>query len=119
MSTGNIPADLRTHIDSIQLVALLREKWLDKDKLFRHIVKDLKILEEFGVEVCPGKFLKGGLVNISGDNLGYAVGCYQENFSTTEYFCRFCLMIRDQFFTLLGNSFGIVEETYIRKTATL
>lgn len=45
-----------------------------------------------------GKFIKGSLVFTTGDNLGsHELGGFIANFSTFQYFCRFCLITRDEF----------------------
>lgn len=99
IAIGNLPPHLRTHIDNIQLVGLVREKWFDHDKVFGPIVEDLKKLEEHGVEIEPGKKIKGGLVCICGDNLGsHGIGGFQESFSKkVEYFCRYCEVKNSEF----------------------
>lgn len=92
MSLGNLPPEIRTHIDNIQLVALVREKWLNHDKVFGRIQEDLAKLETQGIKINPSKIIKGGLICICGDNLGsHGVGGFQESFSQkVEFFCRFC-----------------------------
>lgn len=97
LSLGNLPYHLRTHINSIQLVAICREKFFSHAKIFLPIVEDLKKIED-GVEFFPNKTIKGGLVFIAGDNLGsHALGGFTENFSKSTYFCRFCLITRKEF----------------------
>lgn len=42
--------------------------------------------------------MKGSLVFITGDNLGsHSLGGMTENFSRTQYFCRYCFISRDLF----------------------
>lgn len=41
---------------------------------------------------------KGALYCIAGDNLGsYTICGFTENFSSSEYFCRYCLISRTEF----------------------
>lgn len=92
MVIGNMPHYLRTHVDNIYLVALVRDKWLDFDKMFNLIQKDLKTLEDVGVDLPAEENVKGGLVMMFGDNLGHhGVAGMQESFGKNiDYFCRFC-----------------------------
>lgn len=42
--------------------------------------------------------VKGALYCIAGDNLGsHCIGGFMENFSTSQYFCRYCLITRSEF----------------------
>lgn len=87
------------HIDNIQLVGLVKEKWLDHGKVFGKIREDLKKLEEQGIEIQPGKKIKGGLVCVCGDNLGsHGIGGFQESFNpNVKYFCRYCEITNSEF----------------------
>jgi len=99
MSLGNLPDYIRTHINSIQLVALVKENLFDHNKVYGPIIKDLQILETFGIEITPNNIRKEGLVFIAGDNLGnHQLGGFMENFSSAIFFCRYCLIKRDDFF---------------------
>ncbi|XP_044738491.1 uncharacterized protein LOC123300081 [Chrysoperla carnea] len=80
------------------LVALSKEKSFDHHAIFGKIVEDLKEIETVGVEFAPGQFIKGSLVFITGDNLGsHGLGGFTENFSTSQYFCRYCLITKNSF----------------------
>lgn len=72
---------------------------MKKEVLFRTLVNDIKNLQRNGVSV-PGflhKF-KVNIVCISGDNLGsHFLGGFSENFSLTQFFCRYCYKTFDSF----------------------
>lgn len=98
---ANLPACYRSTVDHIQLVVLCREQDVKVrtglNKVLARIVNDLKKLETHGIMV-NGVCYKGSLVALLGDNLGsHFVGGFTENFSTSEYFCRFCDITRKQF----------------------
>ena len=95
LSLGNLSPYLRSHINTIQLVALCREKTFDHAKVYGTIVEDIKKIETEGIEISPGQFVKGSVVFISGDNLGsHGLGGFVENFSKSKFFCRYCLIER-------------------------
>lgn len=98
MSLGNIPKHLRGHSDTIQLVALCIEKDLVHDKFFGAIADELKELETEGVFIPGHGFVKGSLLFVCGDNLGsHGVGGFHEQFTSSRYFCRYCLADRQTF----------------------
>lgn len=91
----------RSCVDPMQLVLLCREEdlcYFGQAKLFTPLVCDLKDIEEFGFETEEFGSLKGGLIAISGDNLGsHCVGGFTENFSKSKNFCRYCSINRETF----------------------
>lgn len=94
---ANYPYHIRTRISNIKLVALCNEKYFSHEAVFRVLVDELKIIES-GIEVYPGKIVKGGVAFITGDNLGsHTLGGFIENFSFSHYFCRFCTISRQDF----------------------
>lgn len=98
LSIGNFPDKIRSHVNSMQLVALCREKIFDHHKVYGKIVEDLKDIETLGIKISENRTLKGSLVFITGDNLGsHSLGGFSENFSTTKHFCRYCLVTKDLF----------------------
>jgi len=118
MSLGNLPDYIRTHINSIQLVALVKEKLFDHNKVYGPIIRDLQILETFGIEITPNNIRKGGLVFIAGDNLGnHQLGGFMENFSSAIFFCRYCLIKRDDFFPKKKNN--SIENTHTSNESKL
>lgn len=60
--------------------------------------EDLKNIETDGIQLQDsGRIIKGAVVFITGDNLGsHQLGGFTENFSTSTYFCRYCLITRDK-----------------------
>lgn len=55
-------------------------------------------LESDGVAISQNEIVKAIVVAIVGDNLGaHNIGGFSENFSTGEYFCRFCTVGRSDF----------------------
>lgn len=87
--------------DQMQLVLLCREqgqKHFGQNLVFGSLVKDLKDLELNGVTLPDGKLCKGTLYAISGDNLGsHNIRGFNENFSRTSHFCRYCDIDRKAF----------------------
>ncbi|CAD6229031.1 GSCOCG00012066001-RA-CDS [Cotesia congregata] len=85
------------------LVALCKEKLFDHTKVFGKIIQDIKDIETDGIEISPGKVVKGSLVFVTGDNLGsHGLGGFTENFSKTQYFCRYCLVTKKSHETANG-----------------
>lgn len=61
-------------------------------------MRDLKDLEEAGVELDSGQEVLGSLLAIAGDDLGsHMIGGFTENFSTSKYFCWYCDIDRHTF----------------------
>lgn len=100
MSIGDLMPYARSNIDHMQLVLLCREvdfKEFGQDKVFSRLIEDLKSLETTGIVSSLGT-LKAGVFCFVGDNLGsHCIGGFSENFSTSHYFCRFCLIRRSSF----------------------
>ncbi|KAK3916809.1 Transcription factor IIIA, partial [Frankliniella fusca] len=98
LSILNLPEHVRSHIHATKLVALCTEKDFVHSVLYGRIVEDLKLLETEGVIVPGYGRVKAGLVCIAGDNLGsHYLGGFVENFSSSNYFCRFCMVYRPMF----------------------
>ena len=56
-----------------------------------------------GIQMYTGKNIKGTLIFIGEDNLGgHSLGGLLENFSKAKYFCRYCLITRDEFYRKYG-----------------
>ncbi|XP_056623445.1 uncharacterized protein LOC130436632 isoform X2 [Triplophysa dalaica] len=102
MSLANLPPHIRSSTDHMSLVMLCREKdfkHFGHEKVFSRLIADLKDLEDNGITVAEETF-KGTVLCIAGDNLGsHNVGGFTENFSTSEYFCRYCRIARRDFQT--------------------
>lgn len=66
-------------------------------KVFSELLVDLKSLETNGINTDE-ETVKGGLYCITGDNLGsHCVGGFTENFSSSQYFCRYCEITKSEF----------------------
>lgn len=100
LSLANLPAHVRSNTDHMSLVLLCGEndlKQFGSAKVFSEMLVDLKDLEENGITVS-GETVKGAVYCIAGDNLGsHTIGGFTENFSTSEYFCRYCEITRREF----------------------
>ncbi|KAK3930893.1 LOW QUALITY PROTEIN: PTS system EIIBC component SAR0193, partial [Frankliniella fusca] len=98
LSILNLPEHVRSQIHATKLVALCKKKDFVHSVLYGGIVDDLKLLETEGVIVPGYGRVKAGLVCIAGDNLGsHNLGGFGENFSSSNYFCRFCMVYRPTF----------------------
>lgn len=51
LSIGNYPDNIRSHVNSIYLVALCKEKLFIHNKVFGKIVDDLKEIETVGIKL--------------------------------------------------------------------
>jgi len=100
---GNLLQHNRSNIDQIQLVMLCRDVDFAKfpiEKVYSSIIKDLHELETAGIEIA-GTTVRGSVFAICGDNLGqHDKGGFTTNFSTSEFFCRYCVITRSQFQTV-------------------
>lgn len=62
--------------------------------------------------------VKGALYCIAGDNLGsHTTGGFTENFSSSEYFCRYCLISRTEFQGADPNICGLERTPEIYRSA--
>lgn len=67
----NIPPELRSTVDHMQLILLCRDSYFkDTNNCLRKLVSDLKDLETQGVLIL-GKRYKGFVTSLLGDNLGH------------------------------------------------
>lgn len=112
MSIGNLSEHRRSHVNTIKLIALCKEKDFNNEKVYGKIVDDLQELEFDGIQLPSGEIIKGSIAFISADNLGsHSLGGFLENFSKATYFCRYCLITRNELYTDDGPF-----ETYQRRT---
>lgn len=100
----NIPPELNSKLNNIHLLSLCESNHLKPDNcsindLLDPIVREIHELETNGVEIAPGKFLKGSLISTSHDNLG-ANGLfgYVECFVAAGC-CRLCVCDQKEFQT--------------------
>lgn len=78
-------------------MALCKETDFVHEIVYGKVVTDLKKIEQ-GEEI-DGQYVKGALVFIIGDNLGsHCLGGFIVNFSVSQYFCRFCLITRNELY---------------------
>jgi len=93
---GNFVPSVRSKIDILQLVLLVRDKDLRRfgpKAVFKPLLDDLKSLESDGIDLGTGfGVTKGTVAFVLGDNLGsHFMGGFVESFSTSSFFCRYCL----------------------------
>lgn len=94
MQIKNMPFPYRSKLDNIHLVALCNSSYLKSedttyDYIAEKVVRDLKEIENRGILV-DDRFIKGSLINHTGDNLGLnTIFGYTESFSALHY-CRHC-----------------------------
>lgn len=100
MTLANIYPYHRSTVDQMQLVLLCKEsdlKLFGWKKILCPLIDDLKDIETTGINLFNDMVSKGSVVCMLGDNLGsHGVGGFIESFSA-NYFCRFCLITRDEF----------------------
>lgn len=97
MILANLPPHFRSKVDNIQLVLLCFEKHVKQfgfAKILNCVIQDLKKIETEGIPVHTSEgvqIYKGSLIAVLGDNLGsHQIGGFTENFSFTDYYCRYC-----------------------------
>jgi hypothetical protein len=98
LTLGNLLPHSRSQIDPMQLILICRDvdfKYFGIEKIFRRLIMDLKDIETNGIDLGLGEPILGAVVFIAGDNLGHhCIGGFVENFSTSNYVCRFCHLHR-------------------------
>ncbi|KAK3917100.1 LOW QUALITY PROTEIN: Putative thiol protease R355 [Frankliniella fusca] len=98
MAFGNLPSEVRFKKDSIQLVGHVKQCDFSHEEVYGFIVSHIIKLQENGVNLPGFGNRRVQLAYIAGDNLGsHSLGGFVENFSRSEYFCRFCLINRKAF----------------------
>ena len=99
-SLGDLLPHTRSAIDQIQLVLLVREvdfKYFGQEAVFSKLVEDLTDIEDNGITLFGDETVLGTVVAMVGDNLGsHCIGGFTENFSTSNYVCRYCTLDRDR-----------------------
>jgi len=89
----------RSSVDRIQLLLLCREvdfKHFGQEAVFSELVRDLQSLEEIGINLFQEHTpIRGAVLAIVGDNLGsHCIGGFNENFSSCNFVCRYCIVDR-------------------------
>lgn len=96
---GNFYPWHRSSTDQMQLLILCYEKHIKlfgQNSIFNTLIEDLKTLENGFV--VNGEYFAVQVFCISSDNLGaHFIGGFKQNFSTSDYFCRYCLITRTSF----------------------
>lgn len=78
----------------------LKTSFTSLDNIVEHIVGEIKLLEQTGIDIGNGEFLKGTLICFTFDNLGgNSLFGFVESFGA-HYFCRICEATKEQCFTL-------------------
>ena len=87
----------RKKTDNIFLTVLFKEKYIKQfglNNILSPLIQDLMDLESIGISVVINnteKIVKGSLIAVLADNLGsHQIGGFCENFSTSQYVCRYC-----------------------------
>lgn len=100
MTLNNLPLYYRSRVNNIQLVMLCRQKDVKQfglTEVLRPLTDDMVLLEKSGVTINGAQHTVR-LNFVVGDNLAsHAVGGFTQNFSSSTYFCRYCLITRCEF----------------------
>lgn len=97
----NIPRKYQAKLHNIRLVCLcltedLKTRETDFNNIWDLVVRDLRELENDGVDIGERKRLKGSLVLLSFDNLGGNICLGLAESFNTHYYCRICECSKDQ-----------------------
>lgn len=121
-SLTNFRSQERYQVKHQQLVLMCKSsdlKEFGKEKIFKPIIDELRILENKGVFV-KDKMYPLILHSILGDNLGsHMVGGFVENFSTTSHCCRFCETGMSEMQTNYSSSKMRTPESYQKTVESL
>lgn len=106
MQIKNIPPEYAARLNNIFLVALcpssnFKETGCCDDNVIEEIVRDLKSLEDNGIDIGNNERLKVGLFNICCDNLGANVLFGFAGGFNARQFCRFCECTKDKTQTMV------------------
>ncbi|XP_050988379.1 uncharacterized protein LOC127179124 [Labeo rohita] len=116
----NFPPQFNSSLANIHLCALFHSqdiKTYGFDSILEPIVNDIKVLESTGIE-GPSGFVRGSIVQITGDNLGlHCLFGFVESFRARNS-CRFCLTEREDYQTVFcedeSNVIFRTKETHLR-----
>lgn len=94
MVIKNLPPIYQSRLQNIYLVALcnaddLKSKTTDFNNILELIVSETKYLEETGITLDDGRQLKGTIINLMADNMGFNLALALAGHSAS-YFCRIC-----------------------------
>ncbi len=98
----NFTPQFNSSLTNIHLCALFHAqdiKTYGFDAILEPIVNDIKVLENKGIQ-GPDGFVRGSIVQVTGDNLGlHSLFGFVESFRA-RYNCRFCLAEREDYQTV-------------------
>ena len=107
---ANFQPQHRSKVEPYQLLMLIKDsvlKCVEPAKVFAPFISEMKELFNDGYNLGFEANIKGSLLCILGDNLGsHYIGGFNESFSS-NYFCRFCLLTRQEF--LSGNNNAVLR----------
>lgn len=91
----NIPPQFASKLENIFLVALcesinFKQTGICDDNLIEEIVRDLKSIENEGIDIGNATIMKVGLFNVCCDNLGANVLLGFSGSFSADFYCRFC-----------------------------
>lgn len=94
MVIKNLPSKYLSRLQNIYLVALcnaddLKTKTTDFNNILELIVSEVKYLEETGITLDDGRQLKGTIINLMADNMGFNLALALAGHSAS-HFCRIC-----------------------------
>lgn len=94
MVIKNLPPKYLSRLQNIFLIALcnvddLKSKTTDFNNILELVVSEAKHLEETGIILDDGQQLRGTIVNLMADNLGYNLALSLAGHSAS-HFCRIC-----------------------------
>lgn len=99
LSIHNVPVNFQSKLKNIHLACLcntddLKSKQTDINNIWQLIHDEISILEADGINTYDGRNVKGALVHVLSDNLGYNTGLgFCGGFNAHKY-CRHCLQSR-------------------------
>ena len=113
---GNLHSKYKSTLDNIQLVFLVKFKYIKKYgfyTIFEPLIKDIKSLETNGITITHNDKiinLLGTISFISSDNLAaHALGGYIENFSIGRRRCRTCMASNEELSTIFNSNYFILR----------
>lgn len=99
MIIKNLPSKYLSRLQNIYLIALchaddLKSKTTDFNNILELVVSEAKYLEETGIILDDGQRLRGTVVNLMADNMGYNLALSLAGHSAS-YFCRICELSKE------------------------
>lgn len=99
MVIKNLPPKYLSRLRNIFLIALcnvddLKSKTTDFNNILELVVSEVKYLEETGITLDDGQQLRGTIVNLMADNMGYNLALSLAGHSAS-HFCRICELSKE------------------------